>query len=368
MVNIGVTMSGSFSSTDKSQKNEYRIRFDGSGKVLGESIHSGLGTKIGIALDKGYNSLSIFEYIERLSILDANLPDRLRPRIEELLKSHREFSCHGDYKVGDETYHLHISCRGVRYYNEDVFFTLLFLDDTSHTNLRRMYEYMFRLANHELKGPLACIIGAVEYAESHLSDNNLAGVITCIEMIERNADAIEDMITRYLNLSRIESGSFAIRPADIIVSVDVLNSLLTELKHGLRSRKMSFHFECPDIDHEPYILADAEKLTIVLRNLLSNAVKYGKACTVIKVTLCRRNDLVEIAVENEGKNIPQNALNKLFEKFVRLEATQGTKGSGLGLYNARKIIELWGGEINVDSSENRTCFTFTIPQEPAKSD
>ena len=77
---------------------------------------------------------------------------------------------------------------------------------------------------------------------------------------------------------------------------------------------------------------------------------------------------MKISVENKGKNIPQNSLDKLFEKFVRLDATQGTKGSGLGLYNARKIVELWGGKISVDSSDHKTRFTFSIPQKAVDTD
>ncbi|MCH7990213.1 MAG: sensor histidine kinase [Planctomycetes bacterium] len=99
---------------------------------------------------------------------------------------------------------------------------------------------------------------------------------------------------------------------------------------------------------------------IVLRNLLTNAVKYGDPKTVIEVELEVSGEERSISVTNAGPNIPEQNLKKLFQKFVRLDAAQGTRGSELGLYNARKIVELWGGTIRVESSENHTRFVFTL--------
>ena len=341
-------------------KREYRLQFDAAGRILGESLHSELGRQLGIALDWEKQE-EIFAYIERLETLDADLPKRLRPRLERLLSDHREFSLYDDYTAGDREYHLHISGRVIRCYGGDIIFTLLFLDDTQHTRLRRIYELMFRLANHELKSPLACILGAAEIARDHLASGSTEGMAASLEMIDRNARAMEELIQRYLNLSRIESGSLKIEPVQMQFSSDVLYPLESELRPALMRKEMGIDFRCVGLRREPVLQADPDAMSIVMRNLLSNAIKYGAGGTAISVLLERGDDRIELSVENVGSNIPKPQLKQLFKKFVRLEATQGSKGAGLGLYNARKLVESWGGTIRVESEEGRTRFTFTVP-------
>ncbi|MBN2308497.1 MAG: HAMP domain-containing histidine kinase [Candidatus Hydrogenedentes bacterium] len=341
---------------------EYRVRFDAAGKVLGGSWDASLGERLGIALDEARDK-DIMGYLGRLASLAADLPERLRRRVERLLSDQEEFLVHGDFGTDGGAHHLHISGRAIRNYTGELVFTLLFLDDTEHTQLRRLYEYMFRLANHELKSPLACILGATEFAEEHVAAESLAGVKTCLDMIHRNAVVMEEMIQRYLTLSRIESGHVTLEPDDVVFSADVLNPITRELRPALLAKGMDVAFEAAGPSREPVIVADREALAVVIRNLLSNAIKYGTPKTVVRVVLRMSKDGPEIGVENEGDNIPETQLKRLFQKFVRLEATQGAKGAGLGLYNARRMVEFWGGTIRAESAEGRTAFIFTIPQD-----
>ncbi|MBI5093120.1 MAG: HAMP domain-containing histidine kinase [Candidatus Hydrogenedentes bacterium] len=341
---------------------EYQVRFDKQGRVLGDSLHSSLGELLGISLGDR-EDIDIFQYLDRIVVLDVELPGRVARRVRKLIAEHNEFSLSGDFRRGSQLHHLHISGRVIQNSDGEQDFTLLFLDDTEHTQLRRLYEYMFRLANHEIKSPLACILGALEYAEEHAAAGNLEGVKTSLEMIRNNAHATEDMLNRYLNLSRIESGILTIVPSDIRIFEDVINPLAGEFQPRLQRKGMRLTFNCPNLAEEPTITADPEKVEIVLRNLISNALKYGHPNTSITVVLRSAQDGFEITVENEGPNIPQSHLDKLFEKFVRLDSTQGTKGSGLGLYNSRKVVELWGGRIWVESDSAKTRFTFTLPVE-----
>ena len=345
---------------DDASRREFRVRFDADGRVLGHSVASRLGEEFGILPDDAEET-SIGEYIQRLSVLDASLPPRLERRTRKLLELHEEFSLNGDVLIGETDHHIRISGQAIRNLDGTMSFTLLFVDDTEHTHRRRLYEYMFRLANHELKGPLSAIIGAAEFAQEHLNQGSVDGVRSCLDMIERNAEVIDEMILRYLNLSRIESGLIKINASDILVSRDVLDPILSQMEVPFAKKRMRVEFECHGFDHEPLVHADAEKVDIVLRNLLSNALKYGTASTPILVYIGPREDQVEISVENQGPNIPQEHLTKLFGRFVRLDATQGTKGSGLGLYNARKVVEMWGGSIQVKSTDEATRFYFTLP-------
>lgn len=345
---------------DDASRREYRVRFDGNGRILGHTVDSELSRDLQIGVDSDTDD-TIFKYVQHFAHLDRSLPMRLETRLLTLVQGHEEFSVTGDVFLDEEPHHLRISGQAIRNLDGRMSFTLLILDDTEPTRRRRLYEYMFRLANHELNGPLSAIIGAVDFAQEHVQTGNLEGIGYCLEMISRNAEVIDEMIQRYLNLSRIESGLIAISPVDMLISKTVLEPMLAQMEPFLSKKSMSVQFECRGCDHEPKVHADPEKVEIVLRNLLSNAIKYGTAYTPIQVYLRPTGEDAEITVENQGPTIPEDQLNKLFERFVRLEATQGAKGSGLGLYNARKVVELWGGRISVTSDRDATRFTFTLP-------
>lgn len=344
-------------------KPEYRVRFNGEGETLGASLHSDLGDRLGIALKK-HERIQVGEYLDRLARLDESLPARLHRRMDRLLQDQKEFTYSGDFLVGDANFHLHISGRILSGHSGEVIYSLLFLDETEHTELRRLYEYMFRLANHELKGPLTCVIGAVDYAQEHVVAGNLDGVQTCLEMIERNATLLDEMITRYLNLSRIESGSISLTPDRLLLSEEVLNPVVADMQPALHRKRMHVRFEGGPDEEEPELWADSEKLEIVVRNLLSNAIKYGDADTDIRVSMTTEPNCTRIAVANHGPEIPEADYPKLFEKFVRLESGAGTKGAGLGLYNSSKIVQFWGGELDVRSGQGETSFSFTVPNGP----
>jgi len=345
---------------DMTKKLEYRIRFDAQGRILGESSNAPLAHHLGFNLSADQVP-DIFSFLQRTSGLDEALPGRLEPLLKNLLEKQEEFALNGDFSSNGQQRHLRISGQSIHNVNGEVTHTLLFLDDTIHTQLRRSYEYMFRLANHEIKGPLAVVLGACEQAQEHTRSGNKEGASTCLDMIERNARAIEEMVTRYLNVSRIESGTLPVHNEDLMLSVDVIDPLLAEMQLALSKKGMRVQFECVGLDREPQIHGSRELLEIVLRNLLSNAIKYGDENSVIEIAMTKQGKDCVVSVENAGPNIPQENLNRLFQRFVRLDATQGTKGSGLGLYNARKIVEMWGGIILVESGERVTRFVFTVP-------
>lgn len=346
---------------DIHQKLEYRIRFDSKGTILGESSESALATMLGFTAPADSVG-TILEFLARTEVLDSQLPGHLRPLVNDLMANHKGFAINGDYEIEGESRHLRISGQSIRNVDESYTHAILFLDDTAQTHLRRSYEYMFRLANHELKGPLAVVLGAAEQLRSALENGTRDEMAAYIGMIERNGRAIDDMVTRYLNLSRIESGALPIEWATVMLGLDIVQPLEAEMQFMLMEKRMSIEYAWDATELE--IEAPREPLEIVMRNLISNALKYGDADSAIHIRQEFGTEVM-ISVENAGPNIPPIYLDKLFQRFVRLDATQGTKGSGLGLYNARKIVERWGGIIGIQSEEHATRFYFTIPQPGA---
>ncbi len=111
------------------------------------------------------------------------------------------------------------------------------------------------------------------------------------------------------------------------------------------------------------LFADANRLSRVFNNLLKNAIYYSKENSDIEIDLTKLDNKVLVKVINKGKQIPKAKLDKIFEKFYRLDTSRNTKtgGSGLGLAIAKDILELHGGNIKAQSSEKETIFIVELP-------
>ena len=116
-------------------------------------------------------------------------------------------------------------------------------------------------------------------------------------------------------------------------------------------------------DENITVFADADKLARVFNNILKNAVAYSYDNTAIKVTATRRQDKVVITFENQGKTIPKQKLDTIFEKFFRMDYARSshTGGAGLGLAIAKEIVRAHGGEIYAESENEKTKFTVVLP-------
>ena len=113
------------------------------------------------------------------------------------------------------------------------------------------------------------------------------------------------------------------------------------------------------------IYADSDKLSRVFNNLIKNAINYSKENTDIDINVKKRNKEIEVKIINQGKMIPKDKLDKIFENFYRLDTSRTSKtgGSGLGLAISKQIVELHGGNIKVNSDKNKTIFTIILPIE-----
>ncbi len=114
---------------------------------------------------------------------------------------------------------------------------------------------------------------------------------------------------------------------------------------------------------EVCIVCDPDKIERVLDNLLKNAVSYSDPGTAIRLLLEEREEKVTLRVENSGRTIPPEKLERIFEQFFRLDTARSsaTGGAGLGLAIAREIVELHGGTIVAESADGHTAFTVTLP-------
>jgi len=207
---------------------------------------------------------------------------------------------------------------------------------------------LMAIVSHELKSPLATVQTTAETLYRGYFGKLEPGQQKIIETILRNCEYLEDVIRSYLDLSKMEIDNLDVFQKEMKIGADALAETVAvpEVKDNLRRMPIVV-----DIKDDPAVLGDAPLLKIVVRNLLNNAIKYGREETPVRVTLERIGGEAVLSVRNEGVGVsPEDIQNRLFRKFVRLkqQGTEGVKGSGLGLYICKKIVEKHNGRIWAD--------------------
>lgn len=228
--------------------------------------------------------------------------------------------------------------------------------------LNRSYMETLGFVAHELKSPLASIMNYV-----YLLDQEMVGPLTdkqkkAVRNIDTNLKRIVEMVRHYLNLSRIENQEVQPVRTRVAVNADVLKPIVESYEGDLEARGMRVENRVPE---DLLIHADLNMTREVFENLVSNAIKYGRENSAISVTAEPAGEMVRFAVRNEGEGVAPDSIGQLFQKFSRLEHEQTTrrqKGTGLGLFITKHIVEAHGGTIEAVSEYHKWIeFRFTLP-------
>jgi two-component system sensor histidine kinase VicK len=227
----------------------------------------------------------------------------------------------------------------------------------------RLQREFIHVAAHELRTPIQPILGMAELIESNLQekrDGSSSIKPEQIEMIARNARRLQRLSEDILDIARIESNSLTLHKS-LFNLKDVLRLLVEDCRKQIQmdGREVEVIYRQPnDADIEVY--ADKERIMQVLGNLLSNTLKFTKQGT-ITILAEQSNDKSELTVKvtDTGLGIDNALLLRLFTKF----ATKSDKGTGLGLYISKSIVEAHGGKIWAENNRDGrgATFTFTVP-------
>jgi signal transduction histidine kinase len=245
--------------------------------------------------------------------------------------------------------------------NELIGIVTIFRDITKEKEIDRMKTELVSMVAHELRSPLTSIAGFSELLldEGVTQDQSKEYA----EIILKESNRLGDLINKFLDISRIESGKSQVHKTPVQIG-HVIESIL-EMNMYLAERKgMTVNINVPD-DLDT-IWVDREMMGEVILNLFSNAVKYSPERKAITIEVEDKDDEQLIRVADQGYGIPQKSLNKIFEKFYRVtdnEYIQEVNGSGLGLSLVKEIIELHDGSIWVESKIGEgSTFAFSIPK------
>lgn len=228
--------------------------------------------------------------------------------------------------------------------------------------INRNYMEMLGFVAHELKNPLSsAMMGLYTVKDGYLGELNPAQTRS-LGSVGQSLDYFQDMIKNYLDLSRLEKGELEVDKRQVTLQADVITPVVEVLERELNEHRMVVENR---VSAELMLNVDSDLLRIVYDNLLSNAIKYGRQNGTIRLDAQENRDHVTLSVRNDGRGISPEKMPMLFKKFRRLDTPEypGEKGSGLGLYICKEIIEKMGGEIWADSTEGEWVkFSFRLPR------
>ncbi|QDW24537.1 hypothetical protein FFJ24_006785 [Pedobacter sp. KBS0701] len=215
------------------------------------------------------------------------------------------------------------------------------------------------MVSHELKTPLTSISAYVQLMQSRsLTDAFIANTLA---KVQKQIRKMSTLISSFLNVSRLESGEIQLN-----LSYFDLNKLIHDLVEDL-----SLVYPTNQIDFKggdsKLIYADKDKIGSVISNLISNAVKYSDQNSTVLIQSASRENEMNVSVTDHGIGIQAHDLEKIFDRFYRVEShkTKTISGFGIGLYLSAEIINLHNGKIWVESKYGEgSTFHFDIPLVP----
>jgi len=242
-----------------------------------------------------------------------------------------------------------------------------FRDISAERSVEQMKTDFVSTVSHELRTPLTSIYG---FAETLLRQDVLFGEderATFLRYIASESERLTAIVDRLLSVAQLDTGDMAVQLAETDVGA-VVSEAVRSLETG--DAPDGHHFIVALSDEPLAAAADRDKLGQVLAHLLDNAVRYSPAGGTVTVAARRRDDSVEVSVEDEGIGIPHAEQERIFRKFYRGDSASGTVGAGaagLGLFLAQGLVNAMGGRIWVDSDEGRGS-TFVLELRAAESE
>ncbi len=236
-------------------------------------------------------------------------------------------------------------------------------DITHFRKVQEMQSTFISVISHELKTPVALIKGYAGTLRREDANWNPGVVQQSLAVIEEEADRLAVLIENLLAASKLQAEGMRLKLEEVSLA-DLARRTVSRFQ--TQTDKHEFVLDFPD--DFPVVSGDEERLRQVLDNLVSNAIKYSPDGGTIRIGGTYTPEEVRVTVQDQGVGLPQDEWERIFERFYRVDdaLTRKTKGTGLGLYLARAVIESHGGKIGVHSTPGHgSTFYFTLPRQQA---
>jgi two-component system sensor histidine kinase KdpD len=235
-------------------------------------------------------------------------------------------------------------------------------DAPAATELEGLQAALLRSISHDLCTPLASILGSVTSLRAYRRDLEDAAQNELIDIIHDEAERLNRYIANLLDMTRLEAGAMSPR-FDLVHLDEIIGGALRRAYGILAGRGVVLELatRLPMVRLDPFLFEQ------VLFNLLHNSAKYSRPGTEVRIRTWCEACRVHVAVLDESDGINPVDLERIFEKFYRVEGSNhGQSGSGLGLAICRGFVEAMGGMIMVSNRSDRTgsIFRITFPVDP----
>lgn len=232
-------------------------------------------------------------------------------------------------------------------------------DVTRLDSLEIVRQEFLANVSHELRTPLTSILASAETLDTAAA-NDADSRHRFLSIIQKNATRMQRLIHDLLELSAIESGSVSVTVESVQLRL-LIDDVIGSLAMAASDRSVSLRNLVPADAH---VTADPHRLVQMITNLLDNAIKFNREGGTVTIEF-ERADRDRISVTDTGEGIPSQHLNRLFERFYRVDRARSrdTGGTGLGLAIVKHLAKAHGGEINVTSRLGEgTQFTIELPR------
>lgn len=238
----------------------------------------------------------------------------------------------------------------IKYIKKNDQFLVTIKDITSTRRTVEIQKNFISNVSHELKTPLTNIKGYLIALEDAPKEIRLR----FLNIINNNVEKLENIVLDFLNISKIESSKIL---QVVPVEPKLIEDQIRESLFGIIKRKkaeLNFNWNLLEIN-QGMINTDKEKLIMILKNLIENGIIYNTSeIPSIEVDITEEKSKYLFSVKDNGIGIPQDKLKKVFERFYRVDKarTSNMGGTGLGLAIVKELVEQFGGEIVIESSEH----------------
>lgn len=241
---------------------------------------------------------------------------------------------------------------------------VIFRDISRETQIERAKDEFVSIASHQLRTPLTAIRLFAELLRDSASAKLSKKEIGYIDKILFSSEKMIDLVTDFLNISRIELGRLEIRPEETDIQ-KLVEIRIQEVKPIAKASGVKLVYK-KELGKPCIVSLDRDLMGQVVHNLLINAIRYSqpKNKAQVEIKLEKTSRSYRLTVADNGIGIPRTAQPRIFERFYRAENAirNQPEGNGLGLYLIKQIVETAGGKITYKTQENEgTAFIVSIP-------
>jgi two-component system phosphate regulon sensor histidine kinase PhoR len=240
----------------------------------------------------------------------------------------------------------------------------VFFDITRTERLELVRQEFLSNVSHELRTPLTSIMAFVETLESGAREDP-ESCQRFLSIIRKNASRMHTLIDDILDLTAIEAGNVQLRAGPVDLR-ELVSEVCASLANKAEAQKVTLQ---NNVAPETLVYADVRRLDQMLTNLIENGIKFSRENGTVSISH-HSGDRDQIVIEDNGDGIPAQHVERLFERFYRVDRARSRDmgGTGLGLAIVKHLALLHGGEVTVDSELGKgSTFTIHLPKSPAIS-